>query len=77
MANLKRYTNFVDEFGKTIVLESNNGEWVKFDDIKELLNTSTNSAMTKCSCCEDDEDINTYRDNDYKFCPYCGAALRQ
>jgi len=44
---------------------------------KVVKNTSTNSAMTKCSCCEDDEDINTYRDNDYKFCPYCGAALRQ
>jgi hypothetical protein len=38
---------------------------------------TTNKPSAKCSCCEDDEDINTYRDSDYKYCPYCGVALRQ
>ena len=50
MSNLKRYTNFVDEFGKTIVLESQVGEFVKFDDVKELLQTATNKQSTPCYC---------------------------
>ena len=51
MSNLKRYTNFVDEFGKTIVLESQVGEFVKFDDVKELLQTATNKQSTPLQNC--------------------------
>jgi hypothetical protein len=29
-----------------------NGEWVKFDNIKELLNTAHNSQSTQCSTCD-------------------------
>jgi hypothetical protein len=45
MANLKRY-----EFSQcgdcaSDMLEDNGSRWVKFDDIKELLNTSTNTTF--------------------------------
>lgn len=52
MANLKRYEidEKYDYHGNiTNVHESPSGEWVKFDDIKELLNTSTNKPRPKRS----------------------------
>jgi len=45
MANLKRY-NITDSsmyYGPEID-ENKNGEWVKFDDVKEFLKTPHNSA---------------------------------
>ena len=44
MANLKRYDVGEGEYGGHEEVECADGTWVRFDDIGELLNTSTNSA---------------------------------
>jgi hypothetical protein len=48
MSNLKRYTESFLQ-GECIGMEEDslNGQWVKFDDIKELLNTAHNTASKK------------------------------
>jgi hypothetical protein len=46
MSNLIRYQKFVDEFGKSFMLESDSGEWVKFDDIKELRSSTANNKQS-------------------------------
>ena len=53
MANLKRYNFGVNNYPKLgiKIMECEDGQYVKFEDIKELLNTSTNSTKTKCPCC--------------------------
>ena len=46
MVNLKRYEfKFYQTNCDCHYVDSPAGEWVKFNDIKELLNTSTNSAI--------------------------------
>jgi len=57
MANLTRYnlewfnrTKTMDNFHQMVA--SDEGAWVKFDDIKELLNSSHNSAMLSCQSCK-------------------------
>jgi hypothetical protein len=46
MSNLQRYGNFPNSFGNLEMLPADNGSWVKFDDIKELLNTAHNNASS-------------------------------
>jgi len=48
MSNLKRYYVGPGEFGGCIEEECSDGVWVKFDDIKELLNTAHNISVMPC-----------------------------
>ena len=56
MANLKRYDideKFDFHGNSETVVGSANGDWVKFDDIKELLNSSDNSERDDiCPLCK-------------------------
>ncbi len=56
MSNLTRYTMVIrrdhDGFATVAGKVSQQGEWVKFDDIKELLNTAHNSAIVLCPACK-------------------------
>ena len=58
MSNLTRYhVKFHSErYGGPVYMffESPEGEYVKFDDIKELLNTAHNSRVTQCPTCGSD-----------------------
>jgi len=45
MENLKRYGPSVNDMGFGTMQQLDNGGWVKFSDIKELLQTAHNSAM--------------------------------
>jgi hypothetical protein len=55
MENLKRYGPALSESGFATMQKIDNGGWVKFSDIKELLQTSHNSeskyAEQICSQC--------------------------
>lgn len=71
MVNLKRYNIQVpnlltNPWGYTL---AKNGEWVKFNDIKELLNTSTNTGKT----CQHSF---FSRQTEFGFveCKYCGET---
>ena len=50
MSNLKRYDVGVGEFGGYSEEVCADGIWVKFDDIKELLNSSHNKQSTPFTC---------------------------
>ena len=47
MANLKRY-NCGNASGGMLFVESLDGEWVKFADVKEFLKPTTNKQSTPC-----------------------------
>jgi len=51
-------------------IPSKSGRWVKFDDIKELLNTSTTQS-TPCSRCGKLNDIHA------SYCQWCGFTGRE
>jgi coenzyme F420-reducing hydrogenase beta subunit len=53
MSNLKRYAVVVDSINNRVqVCETDKGEWVKFDNIKEFLKPTTNTGSPKCERCE-------------------------
>ena len=58
MSNLTRYTMVVrrdhEGFATAAGKVRQNGEWVKFDDIKELLNTAHNNARDEILLCADE-----------------------
>lgn len=56
MSNLTRYKMRIEdspdgECQTVISVPSTTGQWVKFDDIKELLNSSYNSESAQCDNC--------------------------
>ena len=52
---IKRYNPYTNY----MMIESNEGKYVKYDDIKHVLERSDNSDYTKC--CEDIEKLMMYR----------------
>ena len=50
--------------------EDSNGPWVKFDDIKELLNTARNTQSKPCSHIGDPVVFAAYR-----VCKKCGEVF--
>ena len=68
MVNLKRYEfKFYQTNCDCHYIDNPEGEWVKFEDIKELLNTSTNTDSTKLSA----EIVESK-----KPCDYCTGSIR-
>lgn len=60
MANLNRLQryNLVGEYYPTMV-EMKDGDYLKFEDVKELLNTTTNTGSAQC---------------DEELCPECNGS---
>jgi len=50
MENLKRYGPALSKSGFATMQKIDNGGWVKFSDIKELLATAHNKQSTPCYC---------------------------
>jgi len=75
MSNLKRYTeSFCCGEYDGMEEDSLAGEWVKFDDIKELLNTSHNSRLPQCaSPSEHSWQPVTVRGKTFYRCRHCSA----
>ena len=74
MENLTRYS--IEELNNPVdycIVESPIGEWVKFSDIKELLQTSHNKQITPCSCNADIE----YIPQSVRVCKQCGCPKQQ
>ena len=80
MSNLTKYiceaSEDQDGFPVARMLEHDEGEWVKFADVAELLQTAertlvgvapTTAAAAPCHRCKDYELI-----LDVNFCPFCG-----
>jgi hypothetical protein len=63
MENLKRYGPSVTENGFGTMQQLDNGGWVKFSDIKELLQTAHNKQSTPCDLWSCD-----FYDNKLKGC---------
>jgi hypothetical protein len=71
MSNLKRYGERENKFGISQLLQCDDGEFVKFEDIKELLQTSTsNERVDVCLHCAGDGVFTTADGVDHE-CSYC------
>ena len=72
MSNLTRYdhkSNGYNDYKEMV--PSNDGAWVKFDDIKELLNSSHNTPIMPCKC------VNCGNENAViKLCTACGKKFK-
>ena len=51
MSNLIRYSDQSSVGEEMCMLPDPEGSWVKFDDVKELLNSSHNKQSTPCVTC--------------------------
>lgn len=77
MANLnglQRY-DLVGGYYPTMA-EMKDGDYLKFGDVKELLNTTTNSAMVPCEKWSAGG-FSFAESCGWKFCPVCGVSLAQ
>ena len=71
MSNLKRYYfNWQGMRLDRAQCDNQHGEWVKFEDIKELLNTSSQQS-TPCNRCGELNDARA------SYCQWCGFTGRE
>jgi len=52
------------------------GPYVEFDDIKEFLKPSHNSAMVPCHVSKKSMELSAGVGH-WKFCPFCGVSMAQ
>jgi len=81
MANLTRY-NFASggEYGSAGMRESSDGEYVKFADIKELLQTSPNNGSMPCRFFSREKistGVNGRGETHYESVPWCNCEASQ